>query len=277
MFAAWHLLKVAFSKSHSWSVKRFSDEPHEVSPSSWANKTDAGVLTEQYTVSAPLAEKQAPTGGGLDFYTSIYLRRANQQHSKFRLNQSCYLRFEIALRHFQEVVNYKCLRKKEKKPTHWSVVFSSECFQLMIQQYMRDCGDYTSLQLSNNIFFFLSFSHHASSCYFEWINIGFKLEILGTTLHLNKTPQSKHNGVGVSPLWVNVISWATVSHLGPTWHLGFLLSRTSQLWFLSPACGKPMCCSCLCAIALSIPDSRRASVTSLLYMSPSAEKTLKAQ
>lgn len=27
IFGAWHLLKMAFSKSHSWSVKRFSDEP----------------------------------------------------------------------------------------------------------------------------------------------------------------------------------------------------------------------------------------------------------
>ncbi len=54
---------------------------------------------------------------------------------------------------------------------------------------------------------------------------------------------------------------------------GNLAVKSKSTLILSAACGKPMCCSCRCAVSLSTPDSTRLSVTSLLYVPPSAEKT----
>lgn len=47
--------------------------------------------------------------------------------------------------------------------------------------------------------------------------------------------------------------------------LGNLVVKNKSTLISVSCLWEPMCCSCLCAIALSIPDSTRASVTSLLY------------
>lgn len=55
--------------------------------------------------------------------------------------------------------------------------------------------------------------------------------------------------------------------------LGNLAVKNKWTLISFAVCGKPMCCSSRCAVDISTPDSTRVSLTSLLYMPPSAEKT----
>lgn len=107
-----------------------------------------------------------------------------------------------------------------------------------------------------------------------------KMELnLKTTFERNAS-QYRHLGHPCSRCASSLCKCCTISSCIPSIaHMtsGNLVLKNKLTLISAATFGKPMCCSCRRAIALRVPDSTRMSVTSLLCMPPSADKTLRAR